>query len=294
MVAAGCNVIERRRSSISAGLHQAGLREEVVRLGDDTISYWDGGRGDAVVLVHGFGMAALWQWNPQVPALAGRRIVMPDLLWFGGSSSTRRDFTLAREVASVGALLEHLRLERVDLVGISYGGVVAYGVSVAQPSRVRSLTLVDSPGPAFNRADYQALLTRLGSRNLADVFVPETAQGVERLMGLAFLERPFLPDFAARQVIRESYTRNRTELRALLTSIDGELDQLTAAPAPIVHPLCLIWGREDPVFPLSFADRLQAMGGAGARRHVIEKTRHAPNVERPDEFNRALLDCVKR
>jgi pimeloyl-ACP methyl ester carboxylesterase len=289
----GCNVIQYQRGRIRGHLADAGFREQQVRLGDDTISYWDGGAGSPVVLLHGMGMAGLWQWNEQAPALVRtHRVIIPDLLWFGGSSSSRRDFTLGHQVAAVRALLDHLGLSEVDLVGLSYGGIVAYGVATTDGPLVRSLVLVDSPGPVFEKADYVALTARIGTTDPTEIFIPQTPNAVHRLMALAYLHPPYIPDFAARQLIAESYTTHRDELRAVFTASSGNIDALTSAPPPIKQPLCLIWGRDDPIFPLALSDRLLRFASNRTARYIIEDARHAPNVEHPQQFNERLQACL--
>jgi pimeloyl-ACP methyl ester carboxylesterase len=289
----GCNVIRYQRERIRSHFADAGIHETRVQLGDDTVSYWDGGSGTPVVLLHGMGMAGLWDWNEQAPALArAHRVIIPDLLWFGGSSSSRRDFSIGHQVAAVRALIEHLGLSQVDLVGHSYGGIVAYGVATSDPSKVRSLVLVDSPGPTFTRADYAELMARLGTNDPTEIVIPNTAADVHRLMALAYQHPPYMPDFAARQLIAEIYANRRAELRALFLDPSGNIDALSAAPPHIAQPLCMIWGRDDPVFPLAFTDRLAQFAGTRSARHIVEDARHAPNVEHPKQFNDFLQACL--
>jgi len=289
----GCNVIQYQRGRIRSHLADAGLQEKQVRLGDDTISYWDGGSGNPIVLLHGMGMAGLWQWNEQAPALVRtHRVIIPDLLWFGGSSSSRRDFSLGHQVAAVRALLDHLGLSQVDLVGLSYGGIVAYGVATSDSTRIRSLVLVDSPGPVFGRADYVELTARLATNDPTEIFIPQTPNAVHRLMALAYQHPPYIPDFAARQLVAEAYTGNRDELHALFTASSGNIDGLTEAPPHITQPLCIIWGRNDPIFPLALSDRLLRFASNRTERHIVEDARHAPNVEHPKQFNDVLQACL--
>jgi pimeloyl-ACP methyl ester carboxylesterase len=289
----GCNVIQYQRGRIRSRLSKAGLHETQVRLGDDTISYWDGGSGSPVVLLHGMGLAGLWQWNEQAPALAPtHRVIIPDMLWFGDSSSSRRDYSLGHQVAAVRALIEHLGLTQLDLVGLSYGGIVAYGVAVQDRTRVRSLTLVDSPGPALGRADYDQLTARLGKKDPTEIVVPQTPEAVQKLMALAYEHPPYIPSFAARQLIAEAYTKRREELRAMFNASTEKIEELTANAPRIPQPLCVIWGRNDPLFPLALSDRLLQFADSRSVRHVIEDARHTPNVEYPKEFNKLLQSCL--
>jgi len=292
-ILSGCNIIQLQRGRVRRHLADAGLQEKQVRLGDDTVSYWDGGAGDPVVLLHGMGMAGLWVWNEQAPALVhSHRVIIPDLLWFGGSSSTRKDYSLAHQATAVLALMAHLGLSRVDLVGLSYGGIVAYGVAASGSTRIRSLVLVDSPGPSFGKGDYAELIARLGTSDPTEVILPQSPEAVHRLMALAYEHPPYIPDFAARQLIAEAYTKNRDELHALFYAMSERIDDLTAAPPHIVQPLCMIWGRDDPVFPLAFTDRLLQFTASRTARYIVEAARHAPNVEHPNQFNEALNACL--
>ena len=289
----GCNVIQYQRGRIRSHLADAGMQEMQVRLGDDTMSYWDGGTGTPVVLLHGLGMPGLWEWNEQAPALVrSHRVIIPDLLWFGGSSSSRRDFSLGHQIAAVRALINHLGLSQVDLVGHSYGGIVAYGVATSDGVRIRSLVLVDSPGPTFGKADYADLTARLGTSDPTEIFIPQNPNDVHRLMALAYQHPPYIPDFAARQLIAEAYTKNRAELHALFADPSGNIDSLTTAPPQIRQPLCMIWGRNDPIFPLDLSDRLMLFASNRTARHIVEDARHAPNVEHPKKFNDFLQACL--
>ena len=85
----GCAVLKRTMDSRTRQLARDGVQKHSVELNGDHIEYWDGGDGDEVVLLlHGFGGDALFQWFPQMRAFSDRyRVIAPDLLWFGGSHS---------------------------------------------------------------------------------------------------------------------------------------------------------------------------------------------------------------
>src|SRR5262249_55632614 len=84
----GCNIVAWKQGQLERSMRAAGLSPGDERLGADTVHYWAGGHGPTVVLVHGFGASAIWQWADQVDALApDHRVIVPDLLWFGDSRS---------------------------------------------------------------------------------------------------------------------------------------------------------------------------------------------------------------
>jgi pimeloyl-ACP methyl ester carboxylesterase len=286
-VLCGCNVIAMKQASIERSMRDAGMAPADVRLGRDKVRYWSGGHGPTVLLVHGFGASAMWLWYPQVEDLAkDHRVVLPDLLWFGESSSDDRDFSLDHQVKMVEALLDTLGEREVDVAGVSYGGLVAHELASDRVRAVKHLVLVDTPGRAYTREDYRALCGRFGVDHLGKVLVPRSPKGVETLLGIAYFDPPWVPGFALEQTLTTLYATFKDERVALLDSLLANMESLVARPVTLrAHPM-VVWGRQDPVFPLEVGERLAK--GLGARLHVLEKARHAPNLEHPEEFNRIL------
>lgn len=286
------DVVAWQRWSLARQLEAAGITERVLDLGDDEVLVWSGGgRGRAVVLLHGFGASALWQWTPQAVALArGRRVIMPDLLWFGGSSSARPDYSVDHQVSAVVAALDALGVGEVDLVGISYGGIVAYELTSAHPERVRRLVLVDSPGRDYGDDDYAALLRRFDTDDFSRVLLPVDDAGVRTLLELAYERPPWAPGWALRQAREGLYARHRAELAALLDHLVADREALRARTTRVRSPVLVVWGENDPVFPLAIGQRLAR--SLDARLEVIAGARHFPNAEHPEVFNRLLLEFL--
>lgn len=98
-----------------------------------------------IVLVHGLG-ASLGFWYLQIaPELAQhRRVILMDLRGHGRSSMPATGYTPAAMVGDLLALLDHLRVGAVHLLGHSYGGAVALEFAWRHPGRIASLTIADS------------------------------------------------------------------------------------------------------------------------------------------------------
>ncbi len=172
-VLTGCNVIALKQAGIERTLRDAGMAPADVRLGADTVHYWSGGHGPTVLLVHGFGASASWLWYPQVEDLTrDHRVLLPDLLWFGDSRSDQRDFSLDHQVKMVEALLDRLGEREVDVVGVSYGGLVAHELASNRVEGMRSLVLVDTPGRVYTHEDYRSVCRRFHVSALTEVLVP--------------------------------------------------------------------------------------------------------------------------
>jgi 3-oxoadipate enol-lactonase len=114
--------------------------ETTVPVGLDRIWAQDsGGPGPVVVLLHS-GVGDARQWDPVWPALTGTcRVIRFDVRAFGQSPAATQEYTIAGDLQRV---LDHFQVGRAHLVGCSMGGNAALWLALADPGRVRSLTLL--------------------------------------------------------------------------------------------------------------------------------------------------------
>lgn len=286
----GCSLILAQQRHLESGFRGIGMTEHTESIGDATVHWYEGrDNGPPVVLLHGFGASAIWQWHSQAAALAkDHRVIVPNLLWFGGSHSDNPDYTLDHQVLIVDALLEKLGVTDAAVVGISYGGIVTWALANEFRARVSKAVIVDSPGTAYTDADYRGLMERFDlDGSLGPLLVPSTDEDVQKLMDLAYFRPPTIPKDLRSQVVRDLYAEHRDEKVALLETVVGQMDDLRARAKEVTVPTLLIWGDADPVFPLEIARRLEQRLPAG-RLHVIKNAKHAPNLEHKAEFNRVL------
>ncbi len=110
-----------------------------------SIHYTVLGRGRTIVLIHGLG-ANHGFWGPRLLLPLARRfhVVLPDLRGHGRSSMPPSGYGPDDFALDLVELLDRLQVEKADLVGHSFGGVVALQCAVAAPERVRSIFLADT------------------------------------------------------------------------------------------------------------------------------------------------------
>lgn len=286
-IAPGCSgVIRGQERRLVRGLEREGLHRREVQVGQSTVELWEGGEGPPLLLLHGFGASAPWQWHHQVKALRpGRRVVVPNLVWFGGSRTTSAKRGIQLQVDAVAGVCDALGVSGADVVGISYGGMVGYELATARPELVGRLVLMDSPGNAHGARDQQAMLTRFGASSAQELFLPTEPEGITTLMEIAYWNPPWTPKNVRKAVLRELYTARRREQSELLAGLKAEMGEADR-PKP-QQPVLVVWGEGDEVFPLSMGQEVAA--DLGAPIAVIERARHAPNLERPDAVNAAIL-----
>jgi pimeloyl-ACP methyl ester carboxylesterase len=107
-----------------------------------SLHYEEHGSGEPLILLHG-GIGAGQMFAPIVPALTeGRRVITADLQGHGGTADVDRPLRPEDMADDIAALLDHLGLEQIDLMGYSLGGIVALRTAIQHPERVRRLVLV--------------------------------------------------------------------------------------------------------------------------------------------------------
>ena len=257
-------------------------RSGLMNVGDARINYAVAGRGDAIVLIHGWAQD-LDAWDDQVAAFSPNyRVVRYDLRGFGQSSGFA-DMTADPEDLRI--LLDSLGIRRAHVVGLSRGARVALDFAVAFPDRVQTLVL---EGCSL-LADFQPLPP--GPRLF------ETFAQIGRTYGLDSLGKFILasplawmpPDRAqAREQMHHMWARYSG--RDLLDPHgesgripEARMDQL----AGIRLPTLIVNGDHEMPILKVVADTL-ARRIPDARKIVIRDAGHAAHMAQPVPFNKAL------
>lgn len=249
------------------------------------IGYDDIGEGAPVVLLHGFPFNRS-MWREQAEALREtHRIVTPDLLGHGETSVTATA-TMEEMAQMVAALLDELQLERVVLGGLSMGGYVTFAFYRLFPQRVRALILADTRPQAD---------TEEGRRTREELAQRALHEGMEAIAGM-MLPKVLAPttmkeNQAAVARVREMITQMRPEGTAAASRGMAVRRDQSELLAQINVPTLIIVGSEDKLTPPADAERMQR-AISGARLAVMAGAGHVSNIERPADFNRALINFL--
>lgn len=246
------------------------------------------GSGPSVVLLHGYPFNRS-MWRAQREALRERyRVITPDLRGFGETSAATGDgpATMREMAEDVAALMDELGVERFTLGGLSMGGYVAFAFYRAFPLRVRNLILADTR-PQADTDEARQMRERQARQAL--------------LEGMEGIAENMLPKLLAPATLSEREDLVE-ELRSMMTGTDPRgaaaalrgmaerPDQIHLLPR-ILAPTLILVGSEDQLTPMRDAEVMHREI-RGSRLEVIEGAAHVSNLERPQEFNRALLDFL--
>lgn len=233
-------------------------------------------KGLTVVLLHAFPMSG-GMWEPQLEALKGFRVLIPDLRGFGGTPLVG-PWLIEHAAADV---LESFEGKAV-FVGLSMGGYVALQIAALAPDRVKGLVLCDT------RAEADANENKV-KRAAAIDFVRKN--GVD-----AFLT-PFLKDAVVNQaamgLLRGVAAKSAPEsVMAALMALAARPDSV-AGLSKITAPTAILVGSQDKITPLPLSETMRSRI-PGAELHIIPDAGHFSNAENPAAFNERLVSFLKR
>ncbi|KAB2635628.1 hypothetical protein D8674_026162 [Pyrus ussuriensis x Pyrus communis] len=239
----------------------------------------------AVVFIHGFAMDGITTWQFQVLSLVkDYAVYVPDLLFFGGSTTDKPDRSLEFQSECVAKGLSILGVERCTVVGLSYGGMVGFKMAELYPNLVESMVVTCSV-MALTRSITNASLDRLGFKCWSDYLLPDSVKGVRNLFEIAAYKFPHLPDWIYKHYLEVMF-EHRKERVELLDALIVEDKDFTAAHFPQrVH---LLWGENDKIFNMETANNLKLQLGDNATLQSIEKTGHLVQVEGLFVYNKEL------
>src|ERR1044072_7757436 len=262
-----------------AAVARAQTPKEVLVFGQK-IQYVEAGSGPTVILLHGLGGSAqAWQFN--IGALAEKyHVVVPDQIGFCQSDKPLLNYRIRTDVDFLDQFCKQLKIERATLVGNSMGGWIAAMFAASFPDRVDKLVLEDAAGYAPPKDFDTRFFFGLN---------PTTREGMKVLVAKVFYNKAFQTDafvdqsIAARLAAGDGYTIN-----SITESIIRGEDFLDDVVKTIKRPTLIIWGRQDGLVLLSEGERFNK-DIAGSKMFVIDQCGHVPNIEKPGEFNAAVL-----
>jgi 3-oxoadipate enol-lactonase len=249
------------------------------------------GEGKPLVLIHA-GVADSTMWDEQMDALTERyRVIRYDTRGYGKTTTEAVSFSNRQDLYD---LLKHLGVEKAHVLGISRGSMIATDFALEHPEMVSALVLC-APGVGGFQAENppQEEIARFAKMDelweagkfdeLAELEADVWATGFGRSAEEAdprVKERVF-------QMVRENYRTQTVEPapQPLDPPAYGRLDEIKV-------PTLVIIGNHDTAGTRASADVL-AERIPGAKKLVIEGTAHMINMEKPEEFTRAVLDFLE-
>ncbi len=244
------------------------------------LSYWDtGGTGEAIVLLHpATGSERIWSYQQPVFAKAGYRVIAYSRRGYGGSDSVPKE-NPGTAAGDLQALMDFLKVRKFHAIGSAAGGGIAVDYALSHPERLASLIVACAVGGVEDR-DYAQRIEALRPNGF------DAMPAVFRELSPAY--RAANPEGAAQWAAleRAAVTGNRLGQKPANTVTWARLSGLNV-------PALIIGGDADLYVPPPLI-RTYAAHIPGAELVIVPEAGHSVYWERPDVFNRAVLDFLAR
>jgi pimeloyl-ACP methyl ester carboxylesterase len=263
-----------------------GIQTGFADINGGRLYYEVAGDGPTLVLAHA-GIADRTMWDDQFLSFAQHyRVIRFDFWGFGKSTITNDKFFLHQDLYK---LLKYLGVEQAYFVGCSLGGRVVIDLALEYPKMVSTLVLVSSGLSGYQFAG--DVFTRFVNQIIAAREQDDYERVCELRIQLWIDGQSRTPD--------QVDPRVRERVREMLLSrpgAQGEGQQLEPSAigrlSEIEVPTLIMIGDQDEANIVTIADLLAA-NVHGARIITIPDTAHLPNMEKPEHFNRVVLEFLR-
>ena len=236
------------------------------------------GKGEPLLLLHG-GLGSIDMFGPALPALAANReVIAVDLQGHGRTPLGDRPFRLESMGDDMAAIVKRLGHDRVDVVGYSFGGVIALRMAIQNPDRVRRLVVVSAP---YSDDGFYAAMK------------PQQA-AVSAQMAPMMKDTPMYKSYAAVAPKVDDFPRLLDTMGAYMRA---KYDW-SAEVKGLKMPVMLVYGDSDMITPEHIVKFYQLLGGwlqdAGWQRETMAKNRLAilPDLTHYDIFTSPRLPAT--
>jgi pimeloyl-ACP methyl ester carboxylesterase len=257
------------------------------------------GTGPVLLLVHGLACDHT-TWDRVIGELAKRyTVIAPDLLGHGLSDKPRADYTVGGYANGMRDLLTVLGIDKVTVVGHSFGGGVAMQFAYQFPERTERLVLVDAGGLGAEVTPIIKAIQMPGWETAIRVLTrPGLRHAVKAAMRAgARLDSAVTRDLDEVADIFETWkdARTRFAIRHLVRAVidwRGQIISMTdRAYLTEAMPVCVMWGRDDQILPVKHAESAATVA-PHAQVTVFDRSGHFPQKDHPEEFVKVLEEFL--
>lgn len=264
----------------------AGLEAKSIQVDGFTMHYLEGGSGEPLLLIHGFG-ANKDNWTRIGRYLTPHyRVIAPDLPGFGDSSKpTDVKYRYTDQLPRIQAFAQALGLQQFHVAGNSMGGYFAAGLAKHYPESILSAWLL-APG-GVHGGEPSDMMRRIAAGERVPLLA-QTPEEFDQILAFVFADPPYLPGFyrgvLAQRAI-EAYPLNQK----IFHQIRFESPALEQEVAGLQTPMLISWGELDRVLHVSGAQVLdQVLPNAQVIR--MPGIGHLPMVEAPRQSAQDYLE----
>jgi pimeloyl-ACP methyl ester carboxylesterase len=277
----------------------ASFHVENIKTADATIHVRVGGKGPAIVMLHGFGDTGD-MWAPLAVAMANdHTIIVPDIRGMGLSSYPETGYDKKSQAADIATVMDKLKVQKADLVTHDIGNMVGYALAAQYPDRIARWVVIDAPLPGIGPWDEILKSPMLWHFNFRGPDVDRLVKGRERI----YLDRFWNELSANPKAIDEATRRHYAKLYARPGAMHAAFNQFAAfgqdaidnkgfaAKAQLTMPILALGGEKS--FGAQQAEIMRVVG-TNVEGGIIPNSGHWVMEEQPDVTVKMISDFLNK
>ena len=271
--------------AVKSERNSAGLIKKEIQVDDHKIAYLEGGKGQTVLLLHGFG-ANKDNWARFAKWMTGDyHLVIPDIPGFGESSQIQKaNYDVENQLKRIDRFTEVMKLEKFHLAGNSMGGMFTAIYGAKYPKKVLTLALLAPDGVKSPKMSEMAILLQKGTNPL----LVGNAEDYDKVIELCFVKPPFIPSQFKKVLAADAIAHSNFNKKIL---DDMKWNHTGGMPSPmetflepyltqIQAPVLIIWGDTDKILDVGGVAVLEK-NLKNYKTIIMKDTGHIPMVENP-------------
>jgi pimeloyl-ACP methyl ester carboxylesterase len=249
----------------------------------------------SLVLLHGMGGNGKSNWYNQIKPLSKHfNLIIPDLIYFGESTSSADDYSVEFQVNQLREALKQINYhEKINLAGFSYGGLTTAIYNQLYPDEVSKIIIIDAPVKFYSAQMADSLAHKAGADSMHRVIVPTNFKEF-KAMKKAVISRAFPATkriqtkiinyvFLPTKQFRDKQLNYLISKQNYYQSLNYNIDST---------PTLLLWGKRDGVVPISVAENINKTFPNTTKLVVFEKAKHDAHFRDYKKLNKEIIQFL--
>ena len=254
----------------------SGLKTKNAMVDGFDMPYLDGGKGEVLLLIHGFGGDKDNFTRIARFLTPHYRVIIPDLPGFGAASrNLKASYSMADQVGRIHALLGQLGVKQLHIGGNSMGGFIAAQFCAPYGYMIKSVWLLD---PGGTLASHDSALLRHYQKTGENPLLVRRVEDFNNTIRATTHKAPFLPRFARVALGRRAVADFELHTRIMREMAESPMLEDTFKPMPT--PALIVWGKQDQILNPAGAESFRQLF-PNSQVILMEGIGHLPMAEDP-------------
>lgn len=256
------------------------MTERKILIDDLEVNYKTAGEGKPLLILHGWGGSSnSWLEVQKILASKGYKVITPDLPGFGKTPSPRKAWEIGDYTDFFSQFIEKLGLEKIILLGHSFGGRISIRFTSLHPERLEFLILCGSAGvklPATLTQKIIYIIARIGNF----IFTPKLLRRFKD-----WVRNNFYMLIRQRDYRKVKGTMRETFKKVIPQDLSSDLPKIKTKTL-------IIWGARDKTVPIKAAYIIKEKI-PNSNLEIMPRIAHTPHLEAPEKLSEVILNFIK-